>query len=76
MKFIDLRYFFLYPTGHLGETEVTFLAKFPFTQTMLLTAALAAAWVGVGVGVGVGLGVGFTSEIEDPVRTTRIVGLE
>jgi hypothetical protein len=74
MKFIDLRYLFLYPAGHFGEIEVTFLATFPLTQTMLLTAALAAA--GVGVGVGVGLGVGFTSEIDDPVRTTRIVGLE
>jgi hypothetical protein len=49
---------------------VTFLVTLPLTHTMLLAAELVAVRVGVGVGVG------FTSEIADPERTTRIVGLE
>jgi len=39
---------------------------------MLLTVDFVAVWVSVGVGVGVGV----ASGIDDPERTTRIVGLE
>jgi hypothetical protein len=55
MKFIDTRYFFLYPAGHLGDTEVTFLVVLPFTQTIedFLAAATGAAADALGVGVGV-----------------------
>ncbi len=48
-----LSYFFLYPDGHVGLREVTFLLSFPFTQIIVIDLAEAAA-VGVGEAVGVG----------------------
>jgi hypothetical protein len=49
-----------------------FFFTFPLMHTMLLTDDLFVIRVGFGVGVGVGA----ASVIDDPVRTTRIVGLE
>jgi hypothetical protein len=62
----------LKPVGHFGLIPVTFLVTLPLTHemTFLIAAGLTAATVGVGVGVG------FTSEVDVPERTTRIVGLE
>jgi hypothetical protein len=48
MKFIDTFYFFLYPAGHLGETDVTFLVVLPFTHVIVifLTGTVLVAWAG------------------------------
>ena len=49
---IVLTYFFLYPVGHIGLSEVTFFVSFPFIQVIVVNLA---EITGVGVGVGVGV---------------------